>query len=270
MERRNTGETSVAGYAPAQETAAPEAHADAGANPDLADLQRRIEVLEELLAGRSPDERPARPQLQFEPDLDVFENDREFLIHAAVPGAEPGHIHVEATPHTVTLTADIVRSPDREAPDGASPTGRRHRRSRHADHDRYHVVYTLHSEVLPDAARATVRNGIVEIHLVKAQSAQAFVPVPVSLFDDSHGSASRSDAAGRRSADSAAPSAREGSPRHKMGAAYASNPGEDHTSKAVSVGEQIAPGRMPARADQVRTIDAAPAGSAANGPAAHK
>jgi len=218
------------------------------------DLLRRIGAMEETLMKRIAPEPKAEAELQFEPDLDVYENDREFLIQAAVPGAEPQQIRIEATPHTITMAADIAGGHPVADGQDAAPDGKRHRRSRHAGHDRYHFVYTLHVAIRPETARAAFRNGIVEIHLDKVLSAPVSVAVPVTLADGAVNSRPRGEAVVFQSAITIAHS-REGSPGQKLGASYAANAGEDHASKAQSVGEQIVPGQATGRQDNIRTSE---------------
>lgn len=172
--------------------------------------------------------------MALEPEVDVFENAEEFLIHAVVPGVDPEHIHIEATPHTIALTAEISSEQmDFEA--AGSPGSTHHRRSRHADHDRYYFVYALRSTVTPEAATATLRHGIVDIRLPKIQNCPAPVRIPVTLAGDSHDPRPSSLPTSFEAV--AIVSAHEGSPRHKLGAMYAPNPGEDHATKARSIGE---------------------------------
>lgn len=238
----------------AGEHVVPAAGSDADAVAVVDVLRQRIDALEALLAKSAAGEQ-APPDRQFEPELDVYENDREFLILATVPGAEPQQIRIEATRHTVTLSADIAAMPN-AATNSSDPAHKRHRRSRHADHDRYHFVYTLHAAILPEAARAAFRNGIVEIRLFKEQNSVVSAAVPVLLDEDA--SFAHSSPSHPHALPVGGPlqqSAREGSPGQKLGASYAANPSEDHATKAQSVGEQSAPGQRHTRADRLRTAE---------------
>lgn len=221
---------------------------------ELHDLHRRLDTLAARLMWLASGHNGEPPPADVEPEMDIYENDREFLIHAAMPGAAPQNIRVDATAHTLTLSAETppVR-PD--TGDAASGT-KRHRRSRYSEHERYHCVYTLHTAIHPDAVRATFRHGIVEIHLPKAQVSSNAVSVPVILHEEG--------AAGRPSQPDSAPIAmtqvvvvteREGNPSRKLGAAYAPNAGEDHATKAQSIGEQPAQGRSSASAANLSRHD---------------
>ena len=268
MEHENTDDTSTVELATASTAAPPEGSADGDPLVQFQELRRRIAAMEALLTQRAAVESVATPNLPFEPDLDVYENDREFLIQAAVPGAEPQHIHIETTAHTVTLTAELGGSPKGDEPHDTIPASKRHRRSRHAGHDRYHFVYTLHAAIVPHTVRAAFRNGIVEIHLVKAQGAPAAVAVPVTLGTDAvNGRPLGFAAAAVRSTGPEVAIAREGSPGQKLGAAYAATAGEDHASKAQSVGDRVAPGRPAVRHEPILAAETGAPSFTASSPA---
>ena len=156
---------------------------------------------------------------------------------------------MRATTHSVTLAAETLRAKHNGEPLSDLPETKRHRRSRHSDHDRYHFVYTLHSPIVPQVARATFRDGIVELHLPKANSDLFSVSVPVTIFANS---AHAAQAAVHTRGGATAPG-REGSPKQKMGAAYSICPSEDHAAKAQSIGERIMPGHSGPRRDQNRS-----------------
>ncbi len=205
---------------------------------ELQEIHKRIDVLAARLMGRPSlvPERTSRPGI--EPELDIYENDREFLIHAAVPGAEPDKVRIDATPHTVTLTADLPTPRQRSDTGIADSAIRQHRRSRLSAHEHYHFIYTLHVAISPESARAHFSNGIVEIHLPKATDMPAAHRIPLAHIGPAVG------APAERVGDGAVSqgrgvivNSREGSPGQKLGAAYFPNAGEDHLSKSRSIGE---------------------------------
>jgi len=151
-----------------------------------------------------------------EPDVDIYENDQEYVIHAALPGVDPKDIHLEATEDSITLTAE-TRSPfEGEGQEGAqagqsqsgATTGQtgmtgqagttgqtqsagtggqsqqgnytQHRQSRYSSMSRFQFSYTLPSEIDPNSVQANFRNGRLELHLPKAQPpAKRSIPVSV-------------------------------------------------------------------------------------------
>jgi len=146
-----------------------------------------------------------------EPDVDIYENDTEFVIHAFLPGVNQNDIQVNATENTISLSAE-TRSPfenENQQTGGAtgsqttgggqqtnaSPSGSQnqpgqaasqnqntqqgqntpytqHRQSRYSRYNRYQFSYTLPEEINPNEVRAQFRNGRLELNLPKMQKAQ--------------------------------------------------------------------------------------------------
>jgi HSP20 family protein len=133
-----------------------------------------------------------------EPDVDVFENDSEFIIHAALPGIKPEDIRVEATGDTIMLTAES-KSPfendngdGRENPQnqqnqqgaqgtpGTQAPHTQHRQSRYFSQRRFEFAYTLPEEIKPNEARAVFNHGRLELHLPKMEN-RAITGQPISI-----------------------------------------------------------------------------------------
>jgi len=192
-----------------------------------------------------------------EPDVDIYENDGEYIIHAALPGVDPQDIHLEATEDSVTLTAE-TRSGFEEPGQGqeggtqttqqqsgqatGTQTGQaqpqrpatQHRQSRYSSVSRFQFAYTLPAEIDPNAVRANFRNGRLELHLPKRQPASnRTVSIPVQ-------SGGATQPAGSISGQTGTPStAHEGAPSRKMGTAYTPSASEDHTAQAAAAGERM-------------------------------
>ena len=223
---------------------APEHRGETETAVELREIRSKLDA---LIARLLPDVKPNADERSghgLEPDMDVYENDVEFLIHAAVPGAAPDKIRIDATAHTITLTAKTSAPTEADSASTDAPSARRHRRSRHSDHDRFHFLYTLHTAIAPELAHAVFRHGIVEVHLPKAHSEPLSMQVPLTVYSASQ--VTETLASGSAAPDNSRAiiiTSHEGSPRHKLGAAYSPNPGEDHTAKAQSVGERSRTGR---------------------------
>jgi HSP20 family protein len=247
MERHNSGRE-IDG----QRNSAPENAEALDPLVELHELQRRLDALVARLMGRSGV--VARlPRAEVEPEMDIFENDDEFLIEAAVPGVPADKIHIDVTSHTITLSAETLHS--RTGDSDRSSAVKRHRRSRYSDHERYYCVYTLDAAIIPGAVRAFFRHGIVDIRLPKVHTAPLSVSVPILLQGNTpHHIPTRLENV--LSVEAVVITAREGSPGQKLGAAYVSNAGEDHTAKAQSTGERPSPARAAAPlADRLRTAE---------------
>ncbi|HZO91211.1 MAG TPA: Hsp20/alpha crystallin family protein [Chthonomonadaceae bacterium] len=228
----------------------------AGFDPwrEMEDLRRRMDTLMGAFFGRSlPDlwnwNLPATfAQSGIEPDVDIYENDTEYTIQAALPGVDPKDIHVEATDNSILLTAER-RSPfEQGAPgqEGQQPPTQ-HRQSRSSSYSRYQFAYTLPADIKPDAVRANFRNGMLELHLPK-QNPTTHKTVPVSVQTEAQPAEIQ---AGAPSTTTTAPSAgstspthstvsrpgeHEGNPAYKMGPSYTPSAGEDHTTQAQAAG----------------------------------
>lgn len=212
---------------------------------ELESLHHRLSAMTERLLGTIAPDGEGAGSAHVEPDMDIYENDQEFLIHAALPGVAPHAIRIETTAHTVTLSAE--RPITQQSVEQAASSQRRHRRSRYAGQERFHFVYTLHAAIVPEMARAEFRHGMVEIHLPKVRSAPRSVSIPVHLYQEaaySHAVASPAQISPPYDLPSVSPlpvHSREGNPTSKMGLAYVPSAGEDHTSKAQSTGDYRPP-----------------------------
>src|ERR1051326_1082357 len=100
---------------------------------DMEEMQRRMDALFSRVFGIGlPDigwERRGWEgnQQSAEPDVDVFENNDEYVIHAALPGVNPDDIQVQATNTSIMVTARS-RSPF-ETQEGQSGQGAQNQQS---------------------------------------------------------------------------------------------------------------------------------------------
>jgi HSP20 family molecular chaperone IbpA len=69
---------------------------------------RRMDALFNRVFGYEPFARPLRDEFQqlerSEPDVDIYESDTEYIVHAALPGVDPQDIRLETTEDTLILT----------------------------------------------------------------------------------------------------------------------------------------------------------------------
>jgi HSP20 family protein len=132
-----------------------------------------------------------------EPDVDVFENDQEYIVHAALPGFKPEDIHVEATNDSIRLSAEY-RSPwDENRPENAgqgegadAQNLKQHRQSRFSRQGSFQFNYSFPQELRAEDVRADFNNGRLELHLPKAQpdsSANRPRQIPVTTGGTSTG-----------------------------------------------------------------------------------
>lgn len=220
---------------------------------ELEEMRRRMDALVGQFFGiDSPgvygrqEEGPSLSETGAEPEVDVYESDDAFTIHAALPGVNPQDIWIEATQNSIQLTAE-GHSPFRpEAPvqaAGQPPQWphTQHRQSRYSRIHRFQFAYALPSEIDADAVKAGFHNGLLELHLPKLRPAgHRSVPIPIHADDSDSGAAwmAAEVSAARNVMPASTLAMHEGDPTAKMGMAYTPSGSEDHTTKAQSVGRQ--------------------------------
>src|SRR5579871_1016796 len=79
---------------------------------EMQEQMRRMDALFNRVFGFEPFPPTIRHEFQqfqqiqeSEPDVDIYESDTEFTVHAALPGIEPHDIHLEATEDSIVLSA---------------------------------------------------------------------------------------------------------------------------------------------------------------------
>jgi len=97
----------------------------------------------------------AKAEESREPLVDVIEGDRETTVVAEVPGVEKKDIKLDATEEELKITVD-------------------------AAHRKYHKAVYFKSAVKPETAKATYKNGVLEVRLErKAPAKEKGTKIPV-------------------------------------------------------------------------------------------
>jgi HSP20 family protein len=122
-----------------------------------------------------------------EPDIDFSENETEYTIQAALPGISPNDIEVQATEDSIRLTAQSRSAGQPQQAQDNAAAGRsqteagqtnaqqaqgqttQHRQGQFSRVSRFEFAYSLPDEIKPNEVNASFRNGILELHLPKAQ-----------------------------------------------------------------------------------------------------
>lgn len=134
-----------------------------------AELYRPFQLLEEMeeLAGRMLPGWGARPAERMFwggalPQVDVIDNDNQLLVRAAIPGFGKDDIEVTSTNDAVTIRG--------QKEEEASGEGEYYRREIRCQN----FLRTVHlpTQVDDTKARATFRDGVLEISLPKTESAR--------------------------------------------------------------------------------------------------
>ena len=105
------------------------------------------------------------------PAVDLAETNDEYMLKAELPGVSKENLNVEVMPDMISIKAEI--SEERETGKGSF-----HRRER--VYNSFRRVIPLPTEVKAEEAKANFKDGLLEIHLPKAQPSQA-KPVKVEV-----------------------------------------------------------------------------------------
>ncbi|MDB5312811.1 MAG: heat shock protein Hsp20 [Gemmataceae bacterium] len=117
----------------------------------LAQLARDFDSLFGMLGGLAPDLGAMRVW-----DFDVTENDKEVVVRAELPGFEEKEIDVQINRDTLTIRAEKEQKGDRQE-----------------EYRSFFRAVTLPPGVDPENARATYRNGVLELHIPREAGARS-------------------------------------------------------------------------------------------------
>jgi HSP20 family protein len=98
----------------------------------------------------------------FLPTVDIQETPEEFVVHVDLPGVAQKDVKVSLMGDTLTIRGE--RKP------GTDPNGNYHRVER--VHGSFERSFTLGTPVRSDKVRAQYRDGVLEIHVPKAEEAR--------------------------------------------------------------------------------------------------
>jgi HSP20 family molecular chaperone IbpA len=102
-----------------------------------------------------------RPGLVFEPDVDIFETEREITLLADMPGVKAEHLTIDLRDNTLTLSGDIepIEHSDEELLVVEYHTGK------------YYRQFTLSEVIDQDKIDAKLNDGILRLTLPKVEKA---------------------------------------------------------------------------------------------------
>lgn len=96
------------------------------------------------------------------PAVDVRETNDEFIICAALPGVEKEDVQVEVSDSTLALTGKVKQT---QAPEESWLR-------RELPYGQFFRAFNLPSEVRGNQVKASFKNGVLEIHVPKAEEAK--------------------------------------------------------------------------------------------------
>lgn len=97
---------------------------------------------------------------EIEPDVDLKETEKEFILSASIPGLNKDDIDINVTEDRIAITGE--RKTEEEKPDEKVHV-------RQQSYGKFAITYVLPAEVKPDEVDATYKNGVLEVHLPKAE-----------------------------------------------------------------------------------------------------
>lgn len=126
------------------------------------ELQREMDGLLHAVGGSSPQASPLAGGLDAWPDIELSDEGSQFVLRMDAPGVRERDVEVTYDRGTVTLR--VLR--DTSAPEGWS--------ARRRERTSYQIARTvsLPTNIDPEGAEATLRDGVLEVSLPKAPEAQ--------------------------------------------------------------------------------------------------
>ena len=95
-----------------------------------------------------------------EPYTDVFETGNEVVVTVELPGVRKEDIDLTVREDTVEISAEVKREEEKKEEEGYE---------RRRMFQKYYTVIPLPCEVVPDQAKATYNNGVLEVRIPKAK-----------------------------------------------------------------------------------------------------
>lgn len=96
----------------------------------------------------------------WQPAVDMYEDDKEIIVKAEIPGVEPKDVDITVTADSISLKGELKEETERRE-DGYIRAERRF--------GQFYRTLPLPAEVRPEEAQATFKNGVLEVRMPKAQ-----------------------------------------------------------------------------------------------------
>jgi len=128
---------------------------------DVEQMQRQIDDVVSGLFGYSP-AAPAKSGVGFAPDL--YETEEALVLVAPLPGIDPENLQIEATEDTLKVKGEQKPFYQNEK---ARLVRQGHGTSARGE---FEFNYALPIQINPENVQAHYRNGVLELHLPKAEA----------------------------------------------------------------------------------------------------
>ena len=162
------GNTSQRQLAPAQRAMRRRSGIDYGANPFEFVRQLTEQMFGPVLPAAFRG--PAREEMGWSPQIEVFERDGKLVVRADLPGMSKDDVHIEARDHTLILEGER-RDERKENRDGILVTER--------SYGKFYRIVPLPEGVNPEEAKASFKDGVLEVTMdaPKRQAAARSIPI---------------------------------------------------------------------------------------------
>ena len=128
---------------------------------DLASLRESMDKLFEEFFTRRPER--ARAPLVWQPAIEAYETDGDVVVRAELPGIDPKQVEITVRDDTLTVKGEAKTEQEEK--------GRNYYR-RELRYGSFVRSLALPSGVQGDAAKASYKNGILEIRVPKSERAK--------------------------------------------------------------------------------------------------
>ena len=130
---------------------------------DMMGMKDEINRLFDITLGRSAFDHPGLFDGEWAPAVDVYENDDKVVVKTELPGMAEGDIGVEILGDTLTIKGEKKKEEEAK--------GRHYHRLERV-YGSFHRSVTLPAVVAPDKAKASFKDGILEIEVPKKEEAR--------------------------------------------------------------------------------------------------
>jgi HSP20 family protein len=103
-----------------------------------------------------------RGGLYFTPRVDICETEKELTLYAEVPGVRPEDVDLHYEQGELTLHGKVA----------ARPEQRRKELLREYEEGDFYRAFTIHESIDPSRIEAECKNGVLVVHLPKAEAAR--------------------------------------------------------------------------------------------------
>ena len=127
---------------------------------------RNITTLQDRINRLFEDAFPRNPEMEddlvcaWRPQVDIFENENGFVIHADLPGVEKQDVSVEVKENVLTISGERKE-------DGPAQESSYYRRER--SYGTFQRSFSLRTMIAPDKIKASFKNGVLKVEIPRPE-----------------------------------------------------------------------------------------------------